>query len=766
MKTDMRNPAFNFTMLKSIILITILSIPGFLYSQESEIKDQTTSPYFFVETDDPSIDQLPLKSTSAVVNISGIIAEVRVKQTYCNEGTSVLEAIYVFPASTKAAVHHMQMILGDRKIVARIEEKQKAKQEYEQAKEEGKTATLLEQERPNVFTMNVANILAGDTILVEMHYTELITPNEGIYEFVFPTVVGPRYCSPSEDGEDWIETPYLHEGEKPPYTFEITVNINAGLPIREMFCTSHPAAVLSYSGENNATCMLDSSASDGGNKDFILDYCLSGSLPESGLLLYEGQEENFFLAMIQPQRNPMDYQIPPREYIFIMDVSGSMRGFPITVSKTLLVNLISKLRFFDQFNILFFAGGSQLLAEKSLPATPENIQKAIDMIEQMQGGGGTELLPALERALNLKCPENMSRTFVIATDGYVSVEKEAFDLIRNNLSNANFFPFGIGSSVNRYIIEGMAHVGMSEPFVVTNADEAYEQAEKFRQYIQSPVLTNVKVNFTDFKVHDVEPLTIPDVLAERPVILFGKWEGNPGGLIHFTGQSGDAPYSRMLNVGDCIPSEENTALKYLWARFRIQLLDDYGSVRGYSGADSTLIKEIIRLGIKYNLLTSYTSFIAIDSLIRRDSGDIVTVKQPLPLPEGVSDYALSESFAGGSSSSNYAYSQGMRYDGKSDQQDNCDSCSFLEKNSPNPFAEFTILRFHIADRHAAEAKLIEIYDAFGRRVIQQDVSSFGTGWHSYYLLLQYNHTILPGGIYYVKLKVGNEYVNTLVICKL
>ncbi|MBN2213900.1 MAG: VWA domain-containing protein [Bacteroidales bacterium] len=765
MKPMSRKPVFVLTMLKSLLFILLLSVPLHISSQESVTEDKTTSPYFFVQSEDTTVDQLPLKATSAEVNISGIIAEVRVKQTYRNEGTEVLEAIYVFPASTKAAVHYMHMVIGDRRIVAKIEEKQKARQDYEEAKEEGKTATLLEQDRPNVFTMNVANILPGDTIEVEMHYTELITPNEGIYQFVYPTVVGPRYCSPSEDGEKWTGTPYLHEGEKPPYTFEIKVNINAGLPVRELSCTSHPAAILSYSGNNTATCVLDSSASDGGNKDLILDYCLSGNEPESGLLLYQGIDENFFLAMIQPQRNPMEYEIPPREYIFIMDVSGSMHGFPISVSKTLLVNLISNLRFFDQFNVLFFAGGNQLLSEVSLPATSENIQKAINMIEQMQGGGGTELLPALERALNLQCPENMSRTFVIATDGYVYVEKEAFDLIRNNLSNANFFPFGIGSSVNRYIIEGMAHAGMSEPFVITNEDEAYEQAEKFRQYIQYPVLTNVTADITGFQVYDTEPLAIPDVLAERPVILFGKWKGNPAGSIQFKGQSGDAPYSRTLNVSDYVHSERNAALRYLWARHRIQLLDDYGSARGYYDKDSTLIKEIIRLGIKYNLLTSYTSFIAIDSLIRRDSGDIVTVKQPLPLPEGVSDYALSENMTGAITNS-YATSLGS-YDSKeANVSTMCDSCSFLEKNSPNPFAEYTILRFHIAEKHAEENKLIEIYDSFGRKVIQHDVSSYGSGWHSYYLLLQHKSTSLSPGIYYLKLKVGNKYANTLTISKL
>jgi Ca-activated chloride channel family protein len=765
MKPDDRKTVFVLTALKPIVIILLLLLPGNVRSQESDAEDKTTSPYFFVQSEDSTVDQLPLKSTSAEVNISGVIAEVKVKQRYCNEGTETLEAIYVFPASTKAAVHYMQMIIGDRKIVAKIEEKQKARQEYEEAKEEGKTVTLLEQDRPNVFTMNVANILPGDTIEVEMHYTELITPNEGIYQFVYPTVVGPRYCSPSEDGKDWIETPYLHEGEKPPYTFEIKVNINAGLSVKDSWCSSHQAAILDHSGENTVTCVLDSSASDGGNKDFILNYCLSGNEPESGLLLYQGQDENFFLAMIQPQRNPMEYEIPPREYVFIMDVSGSMHGFPISVSKTLLVNLISNLRSYDQFNVLFFAGGNQLLSEASLPATSENIQKAIDMIEQMQGGGGTELLPALERALNLPCPDNMSRTFVIATDGYVSVEKQAFDLIRNNLSNANFFPFGIGSSVNRYIIEGMAHVGMSEPFVIINEDEAYKQAEKFRQYIQYPVLTNVTADFTGFEVYDTEPLTIPDVLAERPVLLYGKWTGNAVGSIHFTGQSGNIPYLKTLNVSDYPPSESNAALRYFWARYRIQLLDDYGSVRGYYDDDSTLIKEIIRLGIKYNLLTSYTSFIAIDSLIRRDSGDVVSVKQPLPLPDGVSDYAVGES-ATGLRSNGYATGLGSYSSKGLDVQTSCDSCTFIEKIAPNPFTEYTILRFHIADRHAEETKLIEIYDSYGRKVIQQDVSSYGSGWHSFYLVLQQNGKKLPAGIYHVKLKTGNDYVSTLIICKL
>lgn len=746
-----------------ILLFVLMIIPVTVLSQEPDDKDKTCSPYFFVN-DSTGTEKLPLKATSAEVNISGVIADVWVKQTYCNEGSNVIEAIYVFPASTKAAVNYLEMTLGNRVLIAKIEEKQKAREEYEEAKEEGKTATLLEQQRPNVFQMNVANILPGDTIMIEMHYTELITPVEGIYEFVYPTVAGPRYKSPSENDEGWVSTPYLHEGEKPPYTFEIEVNLNAGLPIHDFYCTSHPSAVIRYSGDNIAFCKLDSTASDGGNKDFILDYSLSGNELASGLLLYEGEDENFFLAMIQPPKNPRDDQIPPREYILIMDVSGSMYGFPIDISKTLLVDLVSNLRPTDKFNILFFAGGNELLAESSIEANNENIQMAVDMIEQRTGGGGTELLPALQRALNLPCSDLASRTFIIATDGYVSVEKEAFDLIRHNLGNANFFPFGIGSSVNRYIIEGMAHVGMTEPLIVTTREEAYVQAEKFREYIQYPVLTNINVDFRDFDVYDVEPIAVPDVMAQRPVILFGKYNGLPAGNITVTGLSGEAAYIKNLTVTDFHPSESNAALRYLWARFRIQLLDDYASVTYDS--DSTIIKEITRLGLKYNLLTDYTSFIAVDSLIRRDSGDVVTVRQPLPLPEGVSDYAVGEGMNGsygGPAAIVVDYHGG--YGGKAlVDNDFCDSCSFMKYNSPNPFSQYTFIRFHIAPDDELEAKILEVFDCYGKIVHSEDISAYGQGWQSFFLVLQQNPTTLPSGVYYVKLKIGNRYVSSLRIC--
>jgi hypothetical protein len=399
-------------------LIIIAANP--CYAQPEKDADQTLSPYFLVKSHDSDVDRLPLKSTQAHVSISGVIADVTVTQVYKNEGHKPLEAVYVFPASTKAAVYGMKMTIGERTITAKIRKREEARQEYNQAKQAGKSASLLEQHGPNVFQMNVANILPSDVIQVELNYTELLIPTDTVYEFIYPTVVGPRYVDRQDHEAGSYDTctanPYLHQGEPPTYTF----------------------------------------------------------------------------------------------------------------------------------NVLLFAGSSHLMSEHSLLATPQNITHAVNIIDRQRGGGGTRLLPALKRALCLPKTQGFSRSIVIATDGYVSVEEQAFDLIRNNLGRANMFTFGIGSSVNRHLIEGMARVGMGEPFVITKLEQASEKANRFRKLIESPVLTEIKVDFGRFKAFDVEPPSIPDVLADRPVIVFGKWRGRPLGIISIQGLTGE---TRLFEKG-------------------------------------------------------------------------------------------------------------------------------------------------------------------------------------------------------------------------
>jgi Ca-activated chloride channel homolog len=627
--------------LQLFVMMLLANITVLFAQNETEPADKTLSPYFLVLSDNPAVDQLPLKSTSAQVNIVGVIADVTITQVYKNEGKNTLEAIYTFPASTNAAVYSMEMTIGTRTIVAQIKEKQKAREEYEQAKQEGHRASLLEESRPNVFQMNVANIASGDEIKVVMKYTELLIPEAGTYKFIYPTVVGPRYSNKNAEGavqeDKFVESPYQKKGEEPFINFHISTYISAGMPIQNVVCNTHKVNI-TYPQTSAAQVDLDKSETKAGNRDFVLEYRLSGGSIESGLLLFNHQDENFFLLMVQPPKNVKPEDIPPREYIFIMDVSGSMQGYPVGLSKKLLRNLVVNLRPTDKFNVLFFAGASTWLADASLDATTENVDKAMSLIDQQTGAGGTELLPAFQRALALpRSSESLSRSVVIITDGYVDVEKEVFDLIRNNSDKTNVFAFGVGSSVNRYIIEGMAHVGGGEPMVVIKPENADEQAEKFRKYISSPVLTQIKANFGKFDVYDVNPLTVPDVLAERPVIIFGKYRGQAQGTITIKGFTGQKRYQSTFDVGTITPTDKNEALKYLWARERIKLLDDYNQL----GADDARVKEVTDLGLKYNLLTAYTSFVAVDKTEVVDkNGQRTTVNQALPLPEGVENSAV------------------------------------------------------------------------------------------------------------------------------
>ena len=626
-------------LLMLLILGALVLNPGGAHSQTEKEGDRTLSPYFFVKSDDPDADQLPLKATSVKVNISGVIADVVVTQVYQNEGKKPLEAIYIFPASTRAAVYGMKMTVGERTITAQIREHEAARREYEQARQAGKSASLLEQQRPNVFQMNVANVLPSDVIKVELKYTELLVPSDAVYAFVYPTVVGPRYTNQSADqapeSEKWVENPHLHQGESPTYSFDIMTNVAAGLPIQDLTCSSHKVNI-SYQGAALASVRLHESEKRGGNRDFVLKYRLAGSQIEAGLLLYEGDKENFFLLMVQPPKRVDQAQIPAREYIFVVDVSGSMHGFPLSVTKQLVKDLIGNLRPTDQFNVLLFAGCSSVMSSKAVFATPKNIRRAIDLIDGQEGGGGTELLPALKRALCLPRAEGYARSVVIITDGYVTVEAEAFEAIRNNLGEANVFTFGIGSSVNRHLIEGMARVGMGEPFVITRPEEAAAKAKRFRELIQSPVLTDITIDFGEFNVSDVEPPNVPDVLAERPVIVFGKWHRRPEGNIQLHGTSGDGPFTKTVIVGNEEALDTNAALRYLWARHRVGLLSDYNRLT----KQDVRVKEVTALGLAYNLLTPYTSFVAIDTRVRVQDGKPVTVTQALPLPQGVSDYAV------------------------------------------------------------------------------------------------------------------------------
>jgi Ca-activated chloride channel homolog len=596
------------------------------------------SPYFHVKSDDPTLDALPLKGTQVDVKISGVIADVVVTQHYRNEGQRPIEAKYIFPGSTRAAVHAMNVRLGERLISAQIREKQRARLEYDNAKREGKTTALLEQERPNVFSMNVANILPGDDVRVELKYTELIAPDAGQYRFVFPTVVGPRYRSPNASPANGhlSATAHLPEGVTSNTTFDLNVQLHAPLPVSEVVSHTHKLETQGLGTERVTLALADEGMRD--NRDFILEYKLGGERTATGLMLYRAPNapdaENFFLALVEPPKQVATVQINPRDYIFVVDISGSMHGHPLNTAKVLLRNLIGGLRPSDSFNVVLFSGSNRVLSEQSVPATQANITRAIKTIDQMGGGGGTEIVPALRRVAALPKPADVSRSVIVVTDGYVAVENEVFQLVRRNLDSANVFAFGIGSSVNRHLIEGLARAGQGEAFIVTKPERAAEQAERLRRMIDAPVLTQLKARFTGLEVYDVEPASLPDVMAGRPVVVWGKWRGEPqGAKLILQGHAASGSHTEVVDAPT--PDADAVALKHLWARQHIAQLSDEEALMGGQAQR----EPITALGLKYGLLTQYTSFIAVDQVVRTREA-AVPVDHPLPLPEGVSKLAV------------------------------------------------------------------------------------------------------------------------------
>lgn len=603
--------------------------------------DKTLSPYFVVEGSPPGVESLPLETTRADVRIAGVIADVTVTQTYRNDGDRTISARYVFPASTRAAVYGMKMTIGDRQIVAKIKERTEAKREFESAKRAGKTATLLEEQRPNVFTMSVANILPSDRIAVELKYTELLVPTDGVYELVYPTVVGPRYASANTaatPSNQFVAMPYHRAGVAPAHGLDIHVELGAGMPIQRVESPSHKIIAVGGSAfhrKHSAVIDLDPSEVAGGNRDFVLRYRLAGADITSGLMLFEGKTENFFLAMLQPPANPAPDLIPPREYVFIVDVSGSMVGFPLDTTKRLMRDLLGAMRPSDRFNVLLFAGSSALYAQQSVAATKAELANANAFIDAQQGGGGTELLSAVQRAMQLPRPRgHVSRSFVVVSDGYIAEEPAVFDHIRRHLGEANVWSFGIGSSVNRHLMEGIAKAGQGEAFIILDPSQAAPATATFRRYIETPVLTKVNVTFEGFGAYDVEPKSFPDVFAQRPVIVFGKYRGAPKGTIAVTGMTGRGRFATKLDVAATRPAASNAALSYLWARAKISELSDFYN-------DEANRSAVTALGLQYSLLTKFTSFIAVQQIVRASSGG-TDIDVPNPMPAGVSDSAIAD----------------------------------------------------------------------------------------------------------------------------
>ncbi|MCF7674524.1 MAG: VIT and VWA domain-containing protein [Akkermansiaceae bacterium] len=628
-------------MKRSLLLAAFVMLRSLAPAADS------SAPYFQIleNRNEQPTEQLPLKSSFARVAIDGTIARVRLTQCYGNTGTVPIEALYVFPASTRAAVHGMTLTTGGRVIAARIRESVKARAEYETAKSQRKTAALLEEHRPNVFQMSVANLLPGDDVTVEVEWTETIPAVDATYEYVLPTVVGPRYTGGGSHsaGETWTANPHLTEGVPNPATLGIEVVLNTALPLAEVICPSHPGLV-DFKARDRAEIKLAlNPGEDAANRDFILRWKLGGDGVDAGLLLHRGENGGHFLLQVEPPQQVKPGQVPPRDYVMVVDVSGSMNGFPLDTAKALLRDLVLGLKPTDTFNVMYFASGSGLFAERPQTATKEHLAEAVRFLEKQPAGGGTELKAALRRALALPGGDDRSRSIILVTDGYVSADHEVREMVRKNIGRANLFAFGIGSSVNRELIESVARAGGGEPAVVTCPSEAAAAARRFLTSISSPVLAKVRIEAEGFQLSQTAPSPCPDVFASRALIINGTWQGEPKGevIVRGIGGNGEA-FEKRIDVAQAAAKGglEHPALPVLWARERVRLL------AGQGPPDSDTIREITDLGLTHSLLTAYTSFVAVDETPRNLAHQAVPVKQPLPLPQGVTAAAV-----GGSQSS-------------------------------------------------------------------------------------------------------------------
>lgn len=587
------------------------------------------TPYFQVVSEDAKVERLPLLQTQAEVKIAGTIAAVTLRQRFENRGSVPIEAVYVFPASVHAAVTGLAMRIGEREVRGVIREKQQAAAEYQGAKQAGKSTALLEQQAEGIFRMRLANILPGDRIDVVLDYSELLLPREGVYEFLLPTTFGGdggRYEGRAHGQSSSAAA------EVTDYSFVLNAQLSGPLPFGRIESPSHKL-VLDRPQPQQAQLRFADDEARASTRDFVLRFDYAGQDIASGLLLYPGTDENFFLLTLQPPASVLPEQVPPREYIFVVDVSGSMHGAPLDLAKSVMRELMAGLRAQDRFNVVLFAGGSQWLDDKaSLPGTADNLDRAFRLIDTSAGGGSTDLEQALTAVYALPRPAAMARSVVVVTDGVIPADNDVSRLIRSRVDQASLFAFGVGASVDKGVIQRLARAGTGSAVMVEDMDEGRAQAQRLRRYIEQPLLTQVQAAFEGFDAYDVMPTPIPDLYAQRPVVLIGKYRGAASGQIRISGQGGRGPYAATVAAAGGTASAANAPLRALWARSALADRLDFGAATAAATSASAeeQKKEITKIGLDYSLLTPHTSFVAVDAQVRSEQA-ATTVQQPTPV---------------------------------------------------------------------------------------------------------------------------------------
>ena len=643
-------------------LVTILAIAAFRSfsqtgnAQATEAQGETQGTLQVVDGSGTPKAICPLKHTDVRVEISGFLSRVNVTQEFENPFKEKIEAVYVFPLPANAAVDDMTMVVGERTVRGKVLRRQEAQAVYDAAKAGGQVASLLNQERPNIFTQSVANILPGEKVKITISYIETLKYEAGSYEFSFPMVVGPRYMPGAATGQkgsgtapDTTQVPDASRispklapaGMRAGHDISLDIMLDAGLQIDEIKGKSHEVE-LERLNAHSAHVRLKTGTMIP-NKDFVLSYDVAGKSIQDALLAHRSDKGGYFTLILQPPDRVTAEDVTPKELVFVLDTSGSMSGFPIEKAKETMKLALDGLNPDDTFNLITFAGDTSILFPQPVAATPANLKKAQAFLADRSGSGGTEMMKAIQASLDPTDSQDHVRIVCFMTDGYVGNEMEIISEVQKH-PNARVFGFGIGSSVNKFLLDKMSEYGRGEVEYVALNDDGSAAARRFHERVRNPLLTDISVDWNGLLVSDVYPKRIPDLFGAKPVILTGRYNGAGHGVIRLKGKMSGREFVREIAVDFPEAEAQHNVLTSLWARQRI---DDLMG-QDYSGAQQGEMKPelketIINLGLEYRLMTQFTSFVAVEEMIVTDGGQPRRIDVPVEVPEGVNREAVDAS---------------------------------------------------------------------------------------------------------------------------
>lgn len=583
----------------------------------------------------------PLEHTGVDVDVSGLVARVTVTQRFVNPYQEAIEAVYLFPLSADAAVDRMSMRIGDRTITGRIARRPEARAAYESARAEGRTASLLEQERPNVFTQSVANIPPGARVVVTISYVETLDYEDGRVEFVFPMVVGQRYTPAAATAarpDATATSTAMRQGTRAGHDVSIDVRLDAGVPFTAVDSKLH-AIETSYKSHHAALIRL-AARDEIPNRDFILSWDVAGGRLEDAVLAHRDQRGGFVTLLLQPPDRIAEVDLTPNEIVFVVDTSGSMSGLPMEKAKETVRYAIERLSPGDTFNVITFSGSTRVLFPDPVPASAANREAAMKLLAETQGGGGTEMMTAIRAALEPSDAQHHVRIACFVTDGYVGNESEILAEIQKH-PQARVFAIGIGNAVNRYLLDQMAAEGRGEVIYATLIDDGEPIAHSFFDRVRNPILTDVTIDWNGLPVTDVLPQRIPDVFSARPVVVAARYSAPASGTIRIRGFAGGREVVREVAVILPESTAGTDSLATLWARRKVAEVsrEDFAGLLT-ERPRPTIDGRIAELGLEFGLLTPFTSFVAVDETSVSGNGEPKRVDVATEAPDGVEGRAL------------------------------------------------------------------------------------------------------------------------------